>query len=271
VANYDIAAAANTGVLTGTEKLYVVGKKHATPADLKTYIGAVTPAQLATEQARILALETSQGTQDTTIAGKVSTSAIINNVTSGGAAVPLAAQQGVVLKGLIDAETAARAAAGGDVKADGSVAFTGVQSGVPGTAAAHLVTKAQLDLKADATANTALAARVTALESRDLEIGNTVRSGNFNGVLGQIEPFRIDTANAVCAPPATGTLTDGVEFGVVLYGTPPGTFTCVIDFQTAGQTLQGRTGADANVTITTEYAPFTVRWNATLATWFIVR
>jgi hypothetical protein len=156
------------------------------------------------------------------------------------------------------------------VKIDGSTPFTAAQSGVAGTATAHFVTKAQHDLKADATALVALTTRVATLEVHNLAVGNTVRSGNFNGVIGSVEPFRIDVANALCTPPATGTLTDGVEFGVVLYGTPGSGFSCTIDFQTAGQALHGRTGANANVVITAEVTPFKVRWNATLASWFIV-
>jgi hypothetical protein len=242
MANFDVATSTSVPSPAGTEEVYIIGKKRATLLALKTYVntGQVATSQLTTEQARIAALETSQGTQDTIIGTKAATT-------------------------YVDTADNAR------VKIDGSTPFTGPQIGVAATVAGHLVIKSQHDLKADATALAALTTRVTALESRDLEIGNTVRSGTFNGVLGQIEPFRLDTSNAVCTPPATGTLTDGVEFGVILYGSPPGTFTCTIDFQTAGQSLQGRTGVDANVTISTEYAPFTVRWNATLSTWFIVR
>lgn len=144
---------------------------------------------------------------------------------------------------------------------------------VGGTAKAASAERAKdLDARmtAEVAARTVLAARVATLESNNLSVGNTVRSGNFNGVIGSVEPFRIDVASALCTPPATGTLVNGSEFGVVLYGTPGGGFTCTIDFQTAGQALHGRTGSNANVIISTEVTPFKARWNATLASWFIV-
>jgi hypothetical protein len=152
------------------------------------------------------------------------------------------------------------------VKIDGSTPITAPQSGVAATAAAHFVIKSQHDA-----ADTALSNRIAPLEGRDLEIGSTIRTGTFNGVLGSIEPFSLAASNAVCIPPAIGTLTDGVEFGVILHGTPGSGFTCTVDFQTVTQTLQGRTGANANVVITDEVTPFTVRWSAVHAQWFIVR
>jgi hypothetical protein len=154
-------------------------------------------------------------------------------------------------------------------KAD--AAATTAALGLKADASALTALTTTVGLKADATALTAATGRITSLESRDLEIGPAIRTGTFNGVLGSIEPFSIAASNAVCVPPATGTLTDGVEFGVILHGTPGVGFNCTVDFQTAGQTLQGLTGANANVIITDEVTPFTVRWSAVHAQWFIVR
>jgi hypothetical protein len=222
--NYDVATAP-AAVLVGTEKLYITGKQHTTPNALKAFFGSVTPAQLATEVARIAALETSQGTQDTAIGLLLLPKADVLDTYAGGATKAASAERAKDLDARITTEVTAR---------------------------------------------TALAVRVAILETHNLAVGNTVRSGNFNGVLGSVEPFRIDVASAVCTPPATGTLTEGVEFGVVLYGTPGGSFNCLVDFQTAGQSLHGRTGSNANVIITTEVTPFKVRWNAALTSWFIV-
>jgi hypothetical protein len=296
MANFDVATAADVPSPTGTDNVYLIGKKRATLANVKSFInvGQASTAQLATEQARIAALEASQGVQDTAIAARATSAALVQEVAdraaadalllpksdvldsyAGGASKALSAERGKDLDTRLTAEASARTTADGLLLPKADVVNDDTTGGAAKAFSAERGKTLRTDLTAEAVSRAAgdgaLSARVTMLESRDLEIGNTVRAGAFNGVLGQIEPFRLDVNNAICTPPATGTLTDGVEFGVILYGDPPGTFTCTIDFQTAGQTLQGRTGANANVTITTEYAPFTVRWNAALTTWFIVR
>lgn len=64
--------------------------------------------------------------QATAIALKVDTSAIVNNLTTGGAAVPLSAAQGVAIKVLIDANTASIA-----LKANAAApSFTGIMTSV---------------------------------------------------------------------------------------------------------------------------------------------
>jgi hypothetical protein len=185
MANFDVATSTTVPSPTGTEEVYILGKKRATLAVLKTYVntGQVATAQLATEQARISALETATA------------------------------------------------------------------------------------LKASTTDLAALDVRVVSLEGRDLEIGGTVQSANFNAVLGQVTPFTTSASNAVCLPPATGSLTDGAEFAVILFGVPGSSFTCTIDFIARSQTLHGRS---ENVTITDEITPFRVRWSATHASWFVV-
>jgi hypothetical protein len=219
-----------------------------------------TTAQLTTEQARILVLETSQSAQDTAIGLRSTQTALDIEKTR---ILAIETSQGTqdIAIGLRATQAAL------DTEKSRILALETSQ-GTQDTAIGLRAT--QLSLDAEKARILALEAKVSALESGELTVSNTVQSGNFNATLGKTEPFRIDTANALCTPPATGALMDGVEFGVVLYGTPGGGFSCTVDFQTSGQALHGRTGANANVIITTEVTPFKVRWNATLASWFIV-
>jgi hypothetical protein len=269
MANYDVNTAP-AATLTGTEKLYLIGKQTTTPNALKTFMGNVTPTQLATEQARILALETSQGTQDATIATKAATTALTAETTRATAAE-------ATLTTNLATEVTNRTTADALLLPKTDVLDTyagGAAKAASAERAKDLDTRLTAEVAARTAAEVALAARVTSLEGRDLPVGTTVRTGTFAAVIGKIEPFSTASSNATCNPPATGTLTDGVTFGVQLNGVQGAGFVCVIDFQTAGQTLQGRTGnsgADSNVTIRDEITPFTVRWSAAHAQWFVLR
>ena len=139
-------------------------------------------------------------------------------------------------------------------------------------ATAGLVTMAQLTteqvrIAALETAQPLLTARVASLEGRDLEIGATVRSGNFNAALGLVEPVTTSAGNSVCLAPPTASLTDGVRFAVVLFGLPGIGFTCTIDFTTRSQTVHARA---ENIIITDEITPVVVQWSAPHSSWFIV-
>jgi hypothetical protein len=294
MANYDVATAP-AATLAGTDKLYIVGKKHTTPDALKTYIGAVTPAQLATEQARILALEAAGyvkadgsvsftarvGGSDGILPGDLATLSQVDTVKADSETRDSALWNVV---GVLDnsPDLASFSLSDGAIGANESVktalekleqtaidivALSGVARNdeTLGTLAAN--SSAMTATETIKSAVQKLMGRIAPLEARDLEIGGTVRSGNYNGVLGQIEPVTTSAGNAVCLPPATGTLTDGVEFGTVLYGLPGSGFTVTVDFVTRSQTVHGRS---ENIVITDEITPVRVRWSATHASWFIV-
>jgi hypothetical protein len=184
---------------------------------LTTNLAAETTARIAgnsTNATAITAEATARAAADALLVPKLD---IVNDLTTGGAAKPLSASQGVTLKGLVDTAqaTATAAATTGDlalkldkaggtltgtlvlaaaptadlqastkkyvddsvasavtggttglVKADGTVAFTAVQSGVTPTASAHLATKGFVDA-GDATNAAAITAEATARTSAD--------------------------------------------------------------------------------------------------------
>jgi hypothetical protein len=296
MANFDVNTAPLAAPLADTDKLYVIGKKHRTVGDIKTaaQTGVVKPdgttpftaiqtgvagttgnelivySQLDAEALRAMNAESALG------ADLLATQAAVG-------VVPLAVDLGTfspsagpvgnnaVVKGALEQH-------------EGSivdlVSLTGVARDVSNLGALSLdlvALNATETIKSalqklmgqisTASAAAGLTARVVSLESRDLEIGATVQSGNFNVVAGEMTPVTTSAGNAIGLAPATGTLTDGVEFAVVLFGVPGVGFTATIDVTTRSQTIHGRA---ENIIITDEVTPVRLRWSTTHATWFIV-
>lgn len=275
MANFDVSTATPVAAPAGTEESYLVGKKKITLANLKAW--AITGLALAADVVR----------RDGTTA-----------FTAPQPGVDATAAAHLVTKTQLDAVSAAAAAGGGNVKADGSVAFTAVQTGVTPTAAAHLATKSYVDayvpagmVKADGSvaftavqsgvtptaaahlatmgyvdaADAALSVRIAALEAVDLEIGGTLRSGNFNGVLGSREPFTTTAGIAICTPPVPTA--DGQTFGVIDAGGNAHVNNCTVDFVATGKNFLS--GANNSV-INTIGGSATYKWSAPLNTWLLV-